>query len=265
MSHPSTRGRRSRFLIAGVALASGFLSACGGSIDIGSDVLWAARFEGRSFDEWTGTPGGGAGASSATGSVEVSGDQAHAGRFAAKLVVAAPAGAGAQGAVLSRKGDLPAGGYYSAWYYLPETAAVGQYWVIFKLRRRMVVDDPASEGELFDLGFKDANGELSLQLFDHRIDAVVPLRGGGRVVAVGVWFQIEVYYRNAPDASGALAVWFDGEPVLDLDSGATSPTPWIEWDVLNLADTLTPSTAALFVDDCALSRRRVGPAGRIGD
>ena len=29
------------------------------------------------------------------------------------------------------------------------------------------------------------------------------------VVPVGVWFQIEAYYRNAPDPTGALAVWFD--------------------------------------------------------
>ena len=40
------RSRPSRFLVVGAALAAGCLSACGVSIDVGSDVLWTARFEG---------------------------------------------------------------------------------------------------------------------------------------------------------------------------------------------------------------------------
>ncbi len=255
-----------RGLIAAAALAAGCLSACGGGIDVGSDVLWTARFEGGTFDEWTNTPGGGAGASSATGSAEVSGEHAHAGLFAAKLSVQAASGAGPQSAGMSRKGDLPIEGYYSAWYYLPQTVAVGQYWVIFKFRLRTAADDPSTEGELFDVGLvNDANGEVTLQLYDHRVDAVVPLRVPGLVVPAGVWFQIEAYYRNASDSTGALALWFNGTAVADLEGITTSSTPWIEWDVLSLGNDLTPSAATLFVDDCALSRRRVGPDGRIGD
>lgn len=262
----SARSRRSRLLVMGAAFAAGCLSACGGNIDVGSDVLWTARFEGGTFDEWTNTPGGGASASSSTGAIEVSGEHAHAGLFAAKLSVDAPSGAGPQGAGMSRKGDLPDAGYYSAWYYLPRTVDVGQYWVLFKFRLRTVADDPSTEGELFDVGLvNDASGEMTLQLFDHRVDAAVPLRVAGLVVPAGAWFQIEAYYRNASDSTGALAVWFDGEQVADLEGVATSPTPWVEWDVLNLGNDLTPGAAAIFVDDCALSGRRVGPGGRIGD
>lgn len=266
MTHPSLCHRRSHLLVVGASLAASWLSACGENIDVGSDVLWTARFEGGTFDEWTSAPGGGAGASSPTGRIEVSGDHARAGLFAAKLSVEAPSGAGAQSAGMSRRGDLPAEGYYSAWYYLPQMAHVGQYWVIFKLRRRAVADDPTSEGELFDVGLgNDANGEMSLHLFDHRVDAIVPMQVPGQVVPIGVWFQIEAYYRNAPDSTGALAVWFDGQPVVDLQGAATSPTPWVEWDVLSLGNDLTPTGPTLFVDDCALSRRRVGPGGRIAD
>jgi len=261
---PSRRQSHLLLLVA-VALASCCLAGCGGTIDVGSDVLWTARFEGGAFDEWTGTTGGGAATSSTTGSMEVSGDHARMGRFAAKLVVEAPDGGGAQSASLSRRGNLPAEGYYSAWYYLPATVNIRKYWVIFKFRRRTVVDDPASEDELLDVGLgNDTNGEMTIGAFDHRVDKVVPVRTG-LVVPVGVWFQLEAYYRNASDSTGAMTVWFDGEPVIDLEGAATSPTPWIEWDVLNLADNLTPSAATLFVDDCAVSRKRVGPAGRIGD
>jgi hypothetical protein len=265
MTRLSARRRWSRILIVGVGLAAGGLPACGGNIDVGSDVLWTARFEGGTFDEWINAPGGGAGTSSATGSIAVSGEHAHAGLLAAKLLVEAPFGGGAQSAGMSRRGDLPPEGYYSAWYYLPQMVHVGLYWVIFKFRRRAVVDDQASEGELFDLDLANANGEMTLQLFDHRVGALVPLQVAELVVPVGVWFQIEAYYRNASDSTGALAIWFDGEAVLDLEGVATSPTSWIEWDVLSLANELTPTGATILVDDCAMSRRRVGPGGRIGD
>ena len=266
MNSLSAHGKRLRFLVVGVVLAAAGLSACGGNIDVGSDVLWTARFEGGTFDEWTGTLGGAAGVTSATGSIEVSGDQAHTGRLAAKLLVDAPSGTGAQAASMSRKGGLPAEGYYSAWYYLPSTVTVGQYWVIFKFRRRAVADDPSSEGELFDVDLvNDASGGMTIVVFDHRAGAVAPLQVADLVVPVGAWFQLEALYRNASDATGALAVWFNGEAVLDLEGQATSPTPWIEWDVLSLGNELSPSMATLFVDDCAVSVQRVGPDRRISD
>lgn len=264
MCASSALRRRSRFPVVGAALVAACLSACGGSIEVGSDVTWTARFEGGTFDEWTGTPGGGTNVSSATGRVAVSDEHAHAGRLAARLSIDAPLGAGSQAAGMLRRGDLPTEAYYSAWYFVPLTANVGQYWVIFKFRLRDVADDPFSDRELFDVGVSGASGEMTLNVFDHRMDQSVPLRAG-LVVPVGVWFQIEAYYRNASDSSGALMVWFDGEAVVDLEGTATSPTPWVEWDVLNLGNDLTPTTSTLFVDDCAVSRRRVGPEGRISD
>jgi len=261
-------------IVAAVLAASGVLS-CGGSIDVGSDVLWRAGFEDGTFDEWTLTPGGGAAASSATGSIAVSGEQVHAGAFAAKLSIQAPSGAGLQTAGLWRRGNLPVAtgqdqatteAYYSAWYYVPVAASAAQYWVIFKLRRRTVVDDPATEGELFDISLgKDPAGDLTLGVYDHRVSADAPLTGAPVVVPLATWFQLEAYYRNAADSTGAFSVWFNGQLVLDLRGAATSTTAWTEWDVLNLGNELTPGDVTLFVDDCAVSRRRVGPAGRLRD
>lgn len=256
-----------RAIALGPLLAICGAAACGGSIEVGSDVLWTARFEGGTLDEWTGAPGGAVSVSSAPpGSAEVSRDHAHAGQFAAKLFIDAGSGGGQQYASLARKGELPAAAYYSAWYYLPQTVDVGAFWVIFKIRRRAVIDDPASEGELFDVDLvNDANGEMTLQLYDHRTDATVPLRADQLVVPVGVWFQIEAYYRNASDATGALTLWFNDQTVVDLEGIATSPAAWVEWDVVSVGENLTPSGASLFVDDCAVSRRRVGPGGRLAE
>jgi hypothetical protein len=42
-------------------------------------------------------------------------------------------------------------------------------------------------------------------------------------------------------------------------------TPFVEWDVSSIAQELTPSSAVIFVDDCAVARSRVGPNGVIAD
>lgn len=239
---------------------------CGGNVQLGSDLLWTARFEGGTLDEWTGAPGGAVSVlPSPPGRIQVSSDHVHSGQFAAELFIEAGPGAGQQDAVLARQAGLPAAGYYSAWYNLPVTVQVSGFWVIFKLRQRAVADDPATTGELFDIDLVNAaDGGMTLQVFDFRSGTAIPPTVPV-VVPVGAWFQIEAYYRNAPDASGALTVWFNGQAVLDLRGAATSPTPWIEWDVVSVGQDLTPAAATLFADDCAVSRQRVGPNGRLSE
>jgi hypothetical protein len=250
-----------RFALATVAaLACG----CGPRLDVGSDVLWTALFEGDSFDEWT---AGDAGMSWAFPTppnlAEPTAERVRSGGFAAKLTVDAPAGSGQANVVLSRAGDvLPPAAYYSVWYYLPRTISVGQYWVIFKFRQR----EDATQDELFDLDLINLDtGEMSLQLYDHRKGGNVPLDADGPIVPVGRWFQIEAYYRNAQDDTGRLTFWLDGRPILDVANQKMASTPFVEWNVSSIAEDLTPSTAVLYVDDCAISRTRVGPNGVIAD
>lgn len=256
------RPSRARLLAVAMLMVATGAGACGGDLALGSDVLWTAGFEGGTLDEWTDAPGGAAGIStSAFGTVTVSSDHAHGGQFAAKLSIDPASG---NDAGFSRKGTLPSEAYYSAWYYVPRTVDVGGFWVILKFRRRDVIDDPSTEGELFDVGLaNDANGEMTLRLYDHRVDATIPLRVAGLIVPVGVWFQVEAYYRNASDSTGMLQVWFNGEAVADVQGVMTSPTAWIEWDVLNLGQSLTSGAATLYVDDCAISQERVGPTGHV--
>jgi hypothetical protein len=258
--------RRSVARAAFAALAAA-VAGCGGQVDVGSDVLWTARFETGSFSEWTGAPGGAvtpAPAPAPASAAEISSDRVHRGRFAGKLTVDAGAGAGQQSAALSRKGSLPMSAYYSAWYYLPRTTTVDGFWVVFKIRRRDVADDPSTESELFDLDLVSMpTGEMGLQLYDHRIQAVVPLQAADVVVPVGVWFQLEAFYRNAADDSGRFAVWLDGAPVVDVGGSPTSQAAWVEWSVVSIGESLDPAAAVVYVDDCAVSRTRVGPTGII--
>ena len=243
------------------------LAGCGQQMDVGSDVLWTARFEGNNFLEWTTVAGGGAGPPIAPSTMAVSSEHAHQGNYSANLTVFAPADTTQGNASFAREGNLPIAAYYSAWYYLPRSVTVGVYWVIMKFRLRNVVDDPSSEGELFDVNLKSLNdGGMSLRLYVHQgfgggdwpLDVVDP------VVPVGDWFQLEAFYRVASDNSGRLTLWLDGKQILDK-IGPTGPTPWAAWDVASVADVLSPETATLYVDDCAISRTRVGPTGSIGN
>ena len=199
--------------------------------------------------------------------VEISGVRFRSGAYAAKLTVEAMPGGEQGSAVLARAGEaLPVEGYYSAWYYLPRSVSVsvnvGRYWVIFKFRQR----NQDMVEELFDLDLINLDaGEMSLQLYDHRRGASVPLDVDGPVVPVGQWFQIEAYYRNAQDDTGRLTFWLDGRQIIDLRNQPMAATPFVEWNACSIGADLTPSTAVIFVDDCAVSRSRVGPNGIIAD
>jgi hypothetical protein len=248
-------------VMAGVLAASA--GGCGARLDVGSDVLWTAELETGDFSEWLTAPGGVVTALPGPDATQVSRDRVHRGAFAAKLAINASAGAGQQTVALSLKGDLPRHAHYSAWYYLPRTTTVDVYWVIFKIRRRDVADNAATEHELFDVDLASMpTGEMTLLLYDHRTAATVPLLRPGVVVPAGVWFQVEAFYRNAADETGHFTVWLDGVEVADV-GGATSQTTWTEWAVTSVGDSLDPSAAVIFVDDCAVSRTRVGPYGII--
>jgi hypothetical protein len=79
---------------------------------------------------------------------------------------------------------------------------------------------------------------------------------------VGKWFQVEVFYQVAPDARGRVLVWLDGRLVATI-AKATGAAGWLGWRVGNMGMALDPKTVTVYVDDCAISRSRVGPLGHL--
>jgi hypothetical protein len=254
---------------AGLLALSAAIAGCGPRMDLGSNVLWASLFEGGTFDEWTGFSGG-AGSANAypapPNTIVVSTNYAHHGRYAAELTIDAGPDGTQENTGLTLKGGLPVQAYYSAWYYLPRTISVGAFWILFKFRLRTDANDPNTENEFYDLELANAaDGSLTLLLYDHQSGADVPIASPAPVVPVSVWFQLEAFYRNAQDANGRLTIWLDGRQVVDVDGQPMAPTPWVEWDVVNVGENLTPSAAVVAVDDCAITSSRVGPTGVISE
>ena len=249
-----------RRIIAVLALTIG---GCA-ELDVGSDVLWTARFETGSFAEWTDVGGGAVEAFPTPANMaEVSTERAHRGGSAAKLTVTAPSGEPRQTTQLMRAGGLPADGYYSAWYYLPVSVNVGTYWVIFKFRTRDNPSDPSTAAERFDLDLTNMpSGEMTLRLYDHR-SGDVPLAIPDPVVPVGSWFHIEAHYRDTSEGAGRVTYWLDGRLLVDVTAPALGTATWVEWNACSIGENLSPATAVLYIDDCAVSRTRVGPTGII--
>jgi hypothetical protein len=136
--------------------------------------------------------------------------------------------------------------------------------VIFKFRQRTIATDDATAGELFDLDLRDLpSGEMTVLLYDHRLGKNVALDVAAPVVPVGAWFHVEAFYRNSQDTTGRLTYWLDGRQIKDISGQPMAPNSWIEWNACSIGETLTPSPAALFIDDCAVSRTRVGTEGII--
>ncbi|HVZ88610.1 MAG TPA: hypothetical protein VHG72_16685 [Polyangia bacterium] len=242
------------------------LAGCDERVDVGSNVLWTALFEDGTVGEWTGTPGGAAIAAPAPpNTITVSTTYAHHGHYGAELTIDAGPDGVQENAGLVRKGDLPVEAYYSAWYYIPTTVTVGAFWLIFKFRLRTDVTDTTTENELYDFDIVNtASGQLTVSIFDHQTSAALPLEVTSPIIPVSVWFQVEAFYRNTNDASGQVIFWLDGQEIARLD-GPMAPTPWVEWDVVNVGEVLTPNAVTVAVDDCAVSLSRVGPTGLLAE
>jgi hypothetical protein len=227
-------------------------------------VLWTALFEDGTFDEWTNVHGSATSYPDPGDTIVVSSTYAHRGRYAAELTIDAGPNGTQENAGLTRKEGLPTEAYYSAWYYLPRTISVGTFWILFKFRLRTDVNDSSTENEFYDLELTNAaDGSLTLLLYDHQSNADVPIATPAPVVPVSQWFQLEAFYRNAQDDSGRLTIWLDDRMVADVSGQPMAPTPWVEWDVVNVGENLTPSTAVVAIDDCAISLSRVGLTGVI--
>ncbi|MFL5306304.1 MAG: hypothetical protein ACJ8F1_13885 [Polyangia bacterium] len=253
-----------RALALGLWIAALGAVGCGPRLDVGSDLLWTARFETNDFDEWTASRFGGAvgAAPMPPNTIVVSNARTHNNSlYSAVLTIDAGADNALESASMSLKDNLPADAFYSAWYYLPHSTTVNNYWVIQKFRRRTDPADPSTEGELFDLDlYTLPSGEMSFRVFDHRTASNLPMLVDPPIVPVDGWFLLETRYRNATDATGRLTIWLGDLEVIDL-AGATGPSPWIQWAVTSVGQDLTPSANVLYVDDCAIGGAPVGIHG----
>ena len=232
--------------------------ACSPRLNLGNSVLWSARHETGDLSEWTQGGKGGTAADAPDTSLAISTDVAHSGRYSVKLTNGAVSMY--EDAHLWRQDDYPVSTYYSAWFYLPRAYQTTADWSIVQFQ---VPTADGGVGQLLDIDLRSLpDGDLILSVYDHRaayLRTATP--DPALLVPIGQWFQIEAYYRNAPDDTGEIAIWLDGQLNYDLHRPfGTSP---VYWTVCSKTYGLSPAESTIYVDDAAVSLVRVTPTGEL--
>jgi hypothetical protein len=228
-------------------------SAC--TSDASGTVLWSSGFESGDLSEWTRGNGGGV-ENSGTGTVSVSTDVAHSGRYSGKLAIANATNQ-TQAARLFRWGESENSpqAYYSVWYYFPREYSGMIWWNVFQWKSKLssTVNDP-----LWILNVDTrSDGSMYFYLYDWINRRAYSQRVMN--IPVGRWFQVEAYYQQATDNTGRVTFWQDGTQIFDLSGIVTKrPGDEIDWSVTNYTDNIDPPDAVIYVDDAAISTVRLG-------
>ena len=283
-----------RELRAGLLLF--LLCSCGPKLDVGSDVLWSTGHESNDLSDWYAAPGGGLFPDTSNSPVNVVAGPAHSGRYSLKFTDLAADDMIGPG--VYRELVAPPDAYYSAWYYIPRLYQTKSQWTIMKFRARSD-SDPSMISHGNDLNLRTLpGGQVVLYVYSHDSTYLqAPLADPPAFVPVETWFQIEALYRPRTDETGKLLIWLDDRLVYDLENRRTSGSNDVLWTPCDIAEDVeplsppkanggsagdsgaggaggeagatsgdgatTPIGPELYLDDAAISLRRVTRAGKI--
>jgi hypothetical protein len=175
----------------------------------------------------------------------------HSGRHAAAFSITRPDTLGHQTRCV-RQGVLPEAAYYGAWYFVPERADNSALWNLFHFQG----GDASAQHGLWDVSLENtADGELEPIVFDF-LNGRLRRAASPKPIPIGAWFHLEFYLERAADTSGSIALYRDGELVVEARGIETDDTRWGQWYVGNLATGLTPAESTVYVDDVTIQRSR---------
>lgn len=145
-----------------------------------------------------------------------------------------------------REGVLPESARYGAWYYIPSGTADPVNWNLFFFQAR----EPGKQLDgLWDVSIDQTeDGGLALYLLDH-VSGRPHHQTTPMQLPTDRWVHIEFYLKLAGDDSGEVALWQDGEELLRVTGVTTGDARFGQWYVGNLAISVSPPRATLYVDD----------------
>jgi hypothetical protein len=185
--------------------------------------------------------------SSADAQYRLTSSPTHSGRLAATFRIDA-SGAGQQSRCV-RQGILPNEAYYGAWFFIPAPVTSASNWNLMHFRGG---DDGHG---LWDVSIDRApSGALSLFVYDF-LRETKRVRTGNLLVPIGSWFHLVFFLRRAATDTGEVALYQDGQRVLQVVNIATDDSSWGQWYCGNLARALTPPDATIYVDDVTIDTK----------
>ena len=218
--------------------------------DIRSPIAlpWSTGFENRFCDY---TQLGGFCYAAPAASYETVTEPVHSGRYAAAFEITSR-NADAYQARCVRQGMLPTAAYYGAWYFVPAPATNTSNWNLLHFQG----GDPSMQHGLWDVSLVNGdNGALEVSVFDF-LSGRTRRAATPKPIPIGAWFHLEFYLERAADTSGEIALYQDGELLIEARGLRTDDSRWGQWYVGNLAYGLTPAASTLYVDDVAIRATR---------
>ena len=151
---------------------------------------------------------------------------------------------------------MPLEVYCSAWYYIPEAIHPKTYsWFVdFRSRHAPFGTQDFTDEIRLSLTTRP-DGTMGSVLLSEQLGTMQPLVD--REIPVGRWFHIEAFLHTATDDAGEFSAWQDGELTFHA-RGRTMPTTYTEWMIGIVSEGFT-GRSKLYIDDAAISRRRLGP------
>ena len=181
---------------------------------------------------------------------------------------------------------LPDEAYYSAWYYFPKLYKPADWWNIFQFKSKGTSAQGLSSEPMFSFNIEtNAEEQMSLFVNHKRVVASDKFPHGSAVqyrqqkplpLPLREWVHIEAYLRKSTvtgngtiRADGRLTIWQNGTRILDQKKIKTllQPDARLHWSVNNYTDNITniasDEAVTIYVDDAAISRRRLGPESHL--
>jgi hypothetical protein len=222
-------------------------------------VLWFADHERGDLSEWLDGNGGGP-YNSGTGVVAITDQVARSGRYAVKLTITEANGQ-VQASRLFRYRENPADAFYSAWFCFPERYEPGAWWNIFQFKS-------AHDGGNDPTWVLNISNRPDGSMFVFLYDWIGNRSYGQNLldIQVGEWVHLEARLLRSTKNGGRIAVWQDGQLLIDVNRVTTSIDDNIQWSVNNYTGQIVPPDSTIYVDDAVISTTRIGrylPAGQV--
>ncbi len=231
-------------------------------IDLLSQLIWKADFEKGNLSEFNGH--GGFIRQGSSGMYYFI-TNAYRGNYAIALSIdtTAPTDTGKQAAFLFvwdqnlLRGDY----FYSAWYYIPSNIITESWWNIWQWKSTDTGNSDFSK-PIFSLDLSTSTNPKHLTLF-YRPDSddmtIKKYFFSPKPFPTDRWVHIEAYYRRSTTNGGEVIIWQDEEEIFHITG---FPTVLVDdtlyWSVNHYTDSIEPNPSAIYLDDLAISKTRIG-------
>jgi len=174
---------------------------------------------------------------------------ARSGRRAAAFDITTEGSKRGQQTRCVREGLLPQEAVYGAWFYIPSGTSSNGNWNLMHFQG---FDGENLRG-LWDVSIATTNSG-ALRPFVRGFRGQSALNAEEDVtLPTDEWFSLQFRLRREATPTGHVALFLNGELIVERRDIITDDSSWGQWYLGNLADNLTPTQSTIYIDDVTIS------------